>query len=40
MYFVTYEIVKKAIMDGAGENQVTRSRELAGTILAGGMGKN
>lgn len=39
MYFLTYEIIKKSIIDGAAKDQVSKSRELAGTILAGGMGE-
>ena len=41
MYFLTYEYIKRKIVESAPEGtKASRSRELGGTVFAGGMGKN
>lgn len=40
MYFLTYEYIKKKVADSAPKDKPTsRTRELVGTIFAGGMGE-
>lgn len=40
MYFLTYELIKKMVADSAPKDKPqSKSRQMAGTILAGGMGK-
>lgn len=41
MYFLTYEYIKRKIVESAPEGQkASRTREIGGTVFAGGMGKN
>lgn len=40
MYFLTYEFIKKKVTESAPKDKpASKSRQLAGTIFAGGMGK-
>lgn len=40
MYFLTYEFIKKKVAESAPKDKPqSKSRELAGTIFAGGMGE-
>lgn len=39
MYFLTYEFIKKKVADSAPKDKpASKTREMAGTIFAGGMG--
>lgn len=41
MYFLTYEYIKKKVVDSAPKDKpVTKTREVSGTIFAGGMGRS
>jgi hypothetical protein len=40
MYFLTYELIKKMVAESAPKDKPqSKSREMAGTIFAGGMGE-
>lgn len=41
MYFLTYEVIKRKVAESAPKDvPKSKSREMAGTIFAGGMGKS
>lgn len=41
MYFLTYEYIKRKIVESAPEGtKASRTREIGGTVFAGGMGMN
>jgi hypothetical protein len=41
MYFLTYEFIKKKVTDSEPKDQpASKTRAMAGTIFAGGMGEN
>lgn len=41
MYFLTYEYIKRKVVESAPEGtKASRSREIGGTVFAGGMGMN
>lgn len=40
MYFLTYEVIKRKVVESAPKDKpASKARELGGTIFAGGMGK-
>lgn len=41
MYFLTYEYIKKKVVDNRDQDKpLTKTREVSGTIFAGGMGRS
>jgi hypothetical protein len=40
MYFLTYEFIKKKVVESAPQDKPkSKAREMGGTIVAGGMGE-